>query len=1475
MLAEATVRVLLDLLRFNQDLNDSVKKAADQAGQQFDRDMRKNFRSTGRSAANEFRDAAKTAMGRAGTRAAADFETSFKRGVSKLASDVAARLSRQLQVSVGRAGIEAGNQFCDNLGRVLANCGRTVGRDMGNQIRDGITRNLAVSESAAAQAIGSGAVPAAREAGQRAGREFSLNFGLGTTRVGGPALAVFAAIGGEISSQLGPALPIVAGLAPLLAAVTAAAVIAVGAFEGFGDAVKAVLDTSTEWDDVNAAISRLSPAARSVVGEFRQMRTQFTELRSSIQEAFFTQLSGQVTRVANVLNGQLRPEINLVSTSLGRMTRHAIEAFTSVQGAADLRGILRGTSGFFDAFDVGFRSLLQGFLAFSSAAGPGLTTIGRALSDMLSSFGEFLSRSAASGDALVWLESGVTGMRELVAEVVNVARAFGVLLEAAQPIALALSGVFGVAIDLINAFGGLPGPLQTAALAALLLVRTGLPDFMRRATTEASPLNRTLQTMSAAYFDTANAARSAAVAQSVASARAATLIGVERAAAAAVSATARSANAVADAVNAVGRSFGRAADFATSMVPRVLIAADDAANAVGRSVAQAGASVTGFLPSIAHAHAGMQQFAQAASATQQNLAQVADRSAFIATSWRGGLIPAALAFNQAVTRTGIGLQNFAATVEDRVVRSVQATGDAMRVVAREGFGAVAAQAQIAANQLSTSVQTGFVRAGLAVENSSRQMGAAIQTGVIRASMAGATALDTLGGAIRSGFNRTLEDARVLAAGFGASLPAAVTRPVLAARDAYRSTSAALQAVTVSQNAFLASAARSTPIISRAQTALTSLSTVAVSTGAALRAGFGSPITTASIAMNTLGTAAIGAGRSIAVGLRSAVGGLVGLLGGPLGLALTGATIALALFASEQDKARRAAAEHDAAVSKLADTLDRQTGAVTDATTAEIAGQLARNDAGKAARRLGIDMGQLTTASLGNADAQQRVTSQLIASGTAALRTSGDFKISRENAQGYGVALEDIVAAALGSQAASDKMRGSIQAQGKSFQEAQSSIDGYIHWAKNVLGDQLAVGNAFRTSSGDIDKEATAIRLAADAAEQASGKTTEMATAVGVLGSESADADAKVNALTRALALLAGDTVSAATAQAAFTDAINDVIDDLPTAAEGMNNLGRAFISTNGQIDTTTKQGASLVDTFNNINGQLVETSLATVQAGQKNGDLAGAYKRVEADAQRARDAFIAQAKALGATQVEAEAAANAFGLIPRNVLTLVGTGGTAQITIKDVDTVKRSLAALPPNTPVRVQALTDEARLALVKLGYQITTMPDGSFEITANTSPAQGSIDKLIRNNTGKVIGIRVQVGGVDGVRIGGVNVASHDGNLLRYAHGGIRRLTPMRANYARKVPADTWRVVGDRSRDAEAFIPINRSRRSIGLLDQTAEEMGFRLMAAGGILGRSRGGSGGVTIAPGAIMVNAPFADAELVARKTLNALAQTVEM
>jgi hypothetical protein len=190
-----------------------------------------------------------------------------------------------------------------------------------------------------------------------------------------------------------------------------------------------------------------------------------------------------------------------------------------------------------------------------------------------------------------------------------------------------------------------------------------------------------------------------------------------------------------------------------------------------------------------------------------------------------------------------------------------------------------------------------------------------------------------------------------------------------------------------------------------------------------------------------------------------------------------------------------------------------------------------------------------------------------------------------------------------------------------------------------------------------------------------------------------------------------------------------------------------------------------------------------------------------------------------------------------------------------------SLGSLQDKT-VNITA-TDNASTAIKAVTDSLTAIVDKTFNITANNDDAlqkiqavqtalQGLVDKninIIVNNQQALQAIQQVQSALDNLHDktvtvttnyvttgtppgqaagsilepmarGGITYGHSFGNLLPMARGG--HFTPMSGHQARIVQPNTFRIIGDRTHDAEAFIPINRSPRSRALLHETARRMG-----------------------------------------------------
>ena len=205
---------------------------------------------------------------------------------------------------------------------------------------------------------------------------------------------------------------------------------------------------------------------------------------------------------------------------------------------------------------------------------------------------------------------------------------------------------------------------------------------------------------------------------------------------------------------------------------------------------------------------------------------------------------------------------------------------------------------------------------------------------------------------------------------------------------------------------------------------------------------------------------------------------------------------------------------------------------------------------------------------------------------------------------------------------------------------------------------------------------------------------------------------------------------------------------------------------------------------------------AAIAAGESQDNLRGRYNST-------RDALLNQLTTMGLTQEQAQAL---------------------------IDTVLQT----PEEASTKFSSNADSERGKVERLGGKIITLPDGSSVIYANTKPAYDALNYFIRDASNRVIRVKVAADGTS-IRMGSITAsAQHDGAIVEMmAAGGLRGtgLTPMRP-LAQMVPANTWRVVGDRADVPEAYIPLDGSPRSVALLLETIRRMpNFYGMAAGDV--------------------------------------------
>jgi hypothetical protein len=323
---------------------------------------------------------------------------------------------------------------------------------------------------------------------------------------------------------------------------------------------------------------------------------------------------------------------------------------------------------------------------------------------------------------------------------------------------------------------------------------------------------------------------------------------------------------------------------------------------------------------------------------------------------------------------------------------------------------------------------------------------------------------------------------------------------------------------------------------------------------------------------------------VGAGAKAALGGVFDLLGGPWGIAIGAATMALTHWWQEAAKSEQIAGQ-------LKSTLDGVTGAFTEQSKKTIVdsllGDLNADDI-RLLQSMGVNFGDLADAILAGGGDLDTYRKHLVDMMNEAYRSEGIFS-------DQGQALEGLVNSTNRAADGADKTRASQQALAGATKETTTAVAGAVDETTNLDQKFLDVARS-------MDFAARKQKVQADAAAAARDANKELATALLEVKSAAGDADAAAISYERAL-------------------------DD---ATEAFKKNGKT-------LDIGTEKGRAnkqaLLD--------LKDAALANAEAQLKNGEDTGKVKDKMDDA---REAFIKLADKMGLTKKQAKELADKYGI---------------------------------------------------------------------------------------------------------------------------------------------------------------------------------------------------------------------------------------
>jgi len=247
--------------------------------------------------------------------------------------------------------------------------------------------------------------------GKKGGLSFSKGLSATISGIAAAFMPTLIALGVEAAAALAPAATALAATIPAAigTAVGAIAVLKM-ATDGVGAALKTAFDPK-KAAQFQAAMQKLTPAARSFVNEIRSLHPALHQLQQDFQQTFFVQLQGVLTRVSNTILPTLRTGLHQLSYDLGRIGRGVLMAFSN--GNADLASIFIAAHQAIRPFIPALYEMVRAFLTIGAVAGPMFASLSGGFATLLRQFAAFISSAADSGALAQFFEDALVVLRQL------------------------------------------------------------------------------------------------------------------------------------------------------------------------------------------------------------------------------------------------------------------------------------------------------------------------------------------------------------------------------------------------------------------------------------------------------------------------------------------------------------------------------------------------------------------------------------------------------------------------------------------------------------------------------------------------------------------------------------------------------------------------------------------------------------------------------------------------------------------------------------------------------------------------------------------------------------------------------------------------------------------------------------------------------------------------------------------------------
>ncbi|MGB3413624.1 MAG: phage tail tape measure protein [Microbacteriaceae bacterium] len=282
----------------------------------------------------------------------------------------------------------------------------------------------------------------------------------------------------------------------------------------------------------------------------------------------------------------------------------------------------------------------------------------------------------------------------------------------------------------------------------------------------------------------------------------------------------------------------------------------------------------------------------------------------------------------------------------------------------------------------------------------------------------------------------------------------------------------------------------------------------------------------------------------------------------------------------------------------------------------------------------------------------------------------------------------------------------------------------------------------------------------------------------------------------------------------YTGAIEDAGRGTNKAADAANDAADAYLAQSKEVEDLNKKLKQLIDRINEANG--VGQDAVTKNAKYQEA-LADVRKEISELEKGLDETTLSGAQNAAMLADLASQSQDAAAAMYEQDLKTMGSAEATELYKKRLEEGRETVLQFAKGletTSGQAEALTDK-----------IYAIPgEKEIQITADIAAAQSEIDRFIRMNENRSLGIVV------GGRVGGTGIIreADGGKVQFFANGGENRI----AQYAK---AGDWRVWAEPETGGEYYIPMApaKRQRSLAIASQMVDEMGYTMQPKGSLNG------------------------------------------